>query len=62
MVSSTVRDIKDKTKRERERERIASVCVCVMPVGCLISAAGEVKSGHKSHPQAGLSPLNLHNS
>lgn len=45
-----------------ERERIRSVCVRVMPGGCLISAAGEVKSGHKSHPQTLPSPLNLHNS
>lgn len=38
------------------------VCLCVMPAVCLISAAGEVKSGHKSPSKTQLSPLNLHNS
>lgn len=61
MVSSSVRNNKDK-KEEGERQNQISMCVSIMPVGCLIKAAGEVKSGHKSHPQAGLSLLNLHNS
>lgn len=59
MVSSMVIIREDK---KREGESQISVWVCLMPVGCLIGAAEKVKSGHKSHPQTRLSPLNLPNS
>lgn len=70
MVSSRARDGRGETARGNERENHISMRVCLMPVGCLISAAGEVKPGHKSPPSptpthppmAGLPPLNLHNS
>lgn len=44
MVSSMVRNSKDETELETRVHLCVRVCVCVMPAGCLISAAGQLRT------------------
>lgn len=62
MVNSMARDCKDNKRRKDLDHCVCECeCACVMPAMCLISAAGEVRSGHKYPSKTQLSTLNWHN-